>query len=64
MAIKVILRNEEFVLEAPLSVAEALARLKIPPEHYLVVKNGSLAELDETLTDGDVLRLVGVISGG
>jgi sulfur carrier protein ThiS len=64
MAIKVILRNEEFLLEAPLTVEEALARLHIPPEHYLVVKNGSLAELEEPLADGDVLRLVGVISGG
>jgi sulfur carrier protein ThiS len=64
MAVKVILRNEEILLDGPLTVEEALARLNIPPEHYLVVKNGEMAELEEPLSDGDVLRLVGVISGG
>lgn len=64
MSAKILLRQEEFQVETPLTVGEALEQLGIPPEHYLAVKNGAMVELDEPLSDGDVLRLVGVISGG
>ncbi len=64
MSITVQWRGEVRELAAPLTVGEALAQLGLPPELYLVLRNGVLLQEDELLQDGDVIRLVGAISGG
>ena len=58
MSITVQWRGEVRELLAPLTVGEALAQLGLPPELYLILRNGVL------LQDGDAIRLVGAISGG
>lgn len=65
MTIKIIFRREELVLdEKSIRVREALERLGLSPESYLVVRNGELVNENETLREGDTIRLVAAISGG
>jgi len=64
MSVSVRWRGEVRELAAPLTVSEALAQLGLPPELYLVLRNGVLLQEDDLLQDGDAIRLVGVISGG
>jgi sulfur carrier protein ThiS len=64
MAVKVIFRQEELEVPGLVSVGEALVRLGLPPESYLVIRDGILLDEIEILQDGDTIRLVGVISGG
>lgn len=58
------LRKQEFKLEEEITVKQALERLKLPPQSYLVVRGGELLTEDLRLKDGDVVKLVPVISGG
>lgn len=66
MAIMFILRKQEISLEVEktLMVKEALQRLGYSSETHLVVKNGELLNENEPLRDGDLVKLVPVISGG
>ena len=64
MVVKVIIRQEEHEVPGPTSVGEALRRLDLPPESYLVIRDGILLDETEILNDGETIRLVGVISGG
>lgn len=66
MAIKVILRNKEIIIEETkdLTVRKVLKKLNLLPETYLCVRNGDLVTEQEILRDGDIIRLVPVISGG
>lgn len=66
MAIKVILRNKEIIIEETkdLTVRKVFKKLDLLPETYLCVRNGDLITEQELLKDGDIIRLVPVISGG
>lgn len=62
--ITVRLRDQQHVVQGAATVRDALKILQIPPELFLVVRNGELLEEETPLNDGDILQLVGVISGG
>lgn len=66
MAIKFIIRKKEILIEdtVDLTVKKALYRLELLPEEYLVVRNGELLTEHELLRDGDICKLVPVVSGG
>lgn len=65
MTIKLVLRKNEYELEGkPTKVKEALRQLNLSPEAYLVVRAGDLLNENDVLYDGDVVKLVAVISGG
>lgn len=66
MSIKFVLRKQELELAFTndLTVKKALQALDLLPEAYLVVRNGELVVEQETLKDGDLIKLVPVISGG
>ena len=64
MPITLVLRKKEYQLEGTLTVAEALKRLGLSPETHLAVRDGVLLNEREPLKNGDVVRLVAVISGG
>lgn len=64
MSAKLILRKREFEVQAGFTIRAALLQLEIAPETVLPTRNGELADEDELLQDGDVIRLVRVISGG
>lgn len=65
MPITLILRKQELILEEKsIQVRLALEKLGLSPESYLVVRNGELVNENETLREGDSIRLVAAISGG
>jgi len=65
MPITIILRKQELTLEEKsIQVKHALEKLGLSPESYLVVRNGELVNENETLREGDTIRLVASISGG
>ena len=65
MPITLILRKQELILEEKsIQVRLALEKLGFSPESYLVVRNGELVNENETLREGDSIRLVAAISGG
>ncbi|MBI4929076.1 MAG: MoaD/ThiS family protein [Anaerolineae bacterium] len=65
MSIQVTIRGEQRKLEADaITVVEALKLLNIPPDLFMVIRDGLILDGDELLIDGDQVQLVGVISGG
>lgn len=64
MSVKLILRNQEYEVRAGIGLREALAKLGIPGESVLATRDGEMITDDEILSDGEVIRLIAVISGG
>lgn len=65
MPIKLILRKKEYELEGKtIQVKQALQQLDLSPEAYLLVRAGELLNENDLLHDGDVIKIVAVISGG
>jgi sulfur carrier protein ThiS len=65
MAIKLILRKKEYELDGKtIKVKQALQQLELSPEAYLLVRSGELLNENDVLRDGDVVKIVSVISGG
>ncbi len=59
-----ILRDQTFTVPAGITVREAIRHVGLVPESVLPTRDGELIPEDERLQDGDVIRLVAVISGG
>lgn len=64
MTATLIWHSKEYVVKTPVSVQEALAQLHLDTEAHLVMRNGALIQEDETLQEGDVIRLLPVMIGG
>jgi sulfur carrier protein ThiS len=64
MSVTVKFREDTYTVEAGMTVREALKKLDISPESVLPTRNGQLINDEDTLKEGDVIRLVAVISGG
>jgi sulfur carrier protein ThiS len=64
MVVKLILRNQEFEVRPGMTVAHALEKINVKPETVLATRGGELITEDEILNEGDVIKLVAVISGG
>jgi sulfur carrier protein len=64
MTVKLILRNKEYEVRAGMNLLEALKKNKIVPESVIATRNGEMILEDEILKEGDVIKLVAVISGG
>ena len=58
------LREKEYEVPAGMTVRDALRRVGIEPESVLPTRQGELITDDETLREGESIRLVAVISGG
>ena len=61
---KLILRNKEFEVRADMTLLAALKKINIIPESVIATKDGEMILEDEILKDGDVVKLIMVISGG
>jgi len=63
---KVVLRNPKRELDVPTppNVGRLLRDLEIVPETVLVIRNDTLATHDERLSDGDIVEIRPVMSGG
>jgi sulfur carrier protein ThiS len=60
----IVYRDKEWELEDGMTVRDAILKVGLDVEAVLAVRDGQLIN-EETLTrDGDVIKLVAVISGG
>jgi sulfur carrier protein len=64
MTVKLVLRNKEYEVKAGMALLDALKKCNIVPESVIATRNGELMTDDEILKDGEVIKLVAVISGG
>jgi len=62
--VKLVLRETEIEVKAGMTLLSALEKAQILPETVLAMRDGGLILEDEILRDGEVIRLVAVISGG
>jgi sulfur carrier protein ThiS len=62
--VKLILRNKEYEVKPGMNLQAALKKCDILPESVIATRDGDMILDDEILKDGDVVKLVAVISGG
>jgi len=64
MPVKLVLRAKEFEVRAGMTLLDALKRCDILPESVIATRAGEMILEDEILKDGDIVKLIAVISGG
>ena len=64
MAVTLILRDQEYQVRPGMTLREALRKLDILSESVLATRDGEMIVDEEILHDGDVIKLIAVISGG
>lgn len=64
MPVKIILRDQEFEVRAGMNLRSALEKVGQQPEAVLATRDGQMITEDEILKEGDVIKLIAVISGG
>jgi len=64
MAAKLVLRDKEYEVRAGMTLLDALKKCNIVPEAVIATRDGEMILDDEILKDGDVVKLIAVISGG
>ncbi len=64
MTATLILREKQYEVRHGMTVRDALLRLDIQPETVLTTRQGQLITDDVILQEGEVIRLIAVISGG
>lgn len=62
--VKLILRDREYEVKPGMNLLAALQKCNILPESVIATRDGEMILDDEILKDGDVVKLVAVISGG
>jgi sulfur carrier protein ThiS len=62
--VKLILRKQEFEVRSGMVLMDALKKVNILPESVIATRDGEVITEDEILENGDVVKLVAVISGG
>jgi sulfur carrier protein len=62
--VKLILREKEYEVKPGMTLLSALQKANIVPESVIATRDGEMILDDEILRDGEVIRLVAVISGG
>ena len=64
MTVKLVLRDKEVEVRPGMNLLDALKKAGILPESVIATRGGEMILEDEILKDGDVIRLIAVISGG
>jgi len=62
--VKLILRNKEFEVKPGMTLLSSLQKINVLPESVIATRSGEMILEDEILKDGDVVKLIAVISGG
>ena len=62
--VKLVLRNKEYEVKPGMTLLSALQKINILPESVIATRDGEMILDDEILKDGDVIKLIAVISGG
>ena len=64
MTVKLILREKEFEARPGMTLLDALKKSSIVPESVIATRDDEMILEDEILKEGEVIKLVAVISGG
>lgn len=64
MPVKLILRNQEFEVKAGMTLRHCLLKIGVQPEAVLAILDGQMITEEVILQDGQVVKLIAVISGG
>ncbi len=64
MTAKLVLRDKEYEVKPGMTLLDALKKSNIVPESVIATCNGEMITDDEVLRNGDVVKLIAVISGG
>jgi sulfur carrier protein ThiS len=64
MKATLVLRNITFEVKSGMTVRNALEKIGVEPESVLATRQGELLTDDEIIHEGDLIKLVAVISGG
>lgn len=62
--VKLVLRDKEYEIKPGMTLLSSLEKCGILPESVIATREGELILEDEILKDGEVIKLVAVISGG
>ena len=62
--VKLVLRNKEYEVKPGMTLLSALQKINVLPESVIATRDGEMILDDEILKDGDVIKLIAVISGG
>jgi len=62
--VKLILRDKEYEVKPGMTLLSALQKVAVVPESVIATRDGEMILEDEILRDGDVIKLIAVISGG
>lgn len=62
--VKLILRDKEYEVKPGMTLLSALQKSEILPESVIATREGEMILEDEILKDGEVVKLIAVISGG
>jgi len=62
--VKLVLRNKEYEVKPGMTLLSALQKINVLPESVIATREGEMILDDEILKDGDVVKLIAVISGG
>ncbi len=64
MTVKLILRDKEYEVRPGMTLLSSLEKIQVLPEAVLATRDGEMILEDEILKDGQVVKLISVISGG
>ena len=64
MTVKMILRDKEYEVKPGMTLLDSLKKLNVLSESVIATRAGEMILDDEILRDGDVIKLIAVISGG
>jgi sulfur carrier protein ThiS len=62
--VKLVLRDKQYEVRPGMTLLSALEKVGVLPESVIATRDGEMILEDELLKDGDVVKLVAVISGG
>lgn len=62
--VKLILRDKQYEVKPGMTLLSALQKIEVVPESVIATREGEMILEDEILREGDVVKLVAVISGG
>jgi sulfur carrier protein len=64
MPVKLILRGKEYEVKPGMTLLDSLKKINVLSESVIATQDGEMILDDEILKDGDVVKLIAVISGG
>jgi sulfur carrier protein len=64
VTVKLILRDKEYDVKPGMNLLDSLRKINVVPESVIATREGEMILDDEILKDGEVVKLIAVISGG